>query len=55
MRDEGLLDSALARPGNQFEPIDEIQTMLSLASGEITDQEFADWVRTNCKKYIPQT
>jgi hypothetical protein len=37
------------------ERIDEIQTIESLASGEITEQEFADWLRTNCRKYIPQT
>lgn len=100
IRDEGLLDSALARPRNQFaydqsadisqlaaacgfglaknhafldgnkriafiatelflrlnglrlatEPLDEIRTMLSLASGEITEQEFAAWIRAHCKK-----
>jgi len=103
MRDEGLLDSALARPRNQFnynpnadlaqlaaaygfglaknhafvdgnkriafiatalflrlnglrlatERLDEIQTMLNLASGLITEEQFAAWIRTNCGKLKP--
>jgi len=103
MRDEGLLDSALARPRNQFnynpsaglaqlaaaygfglaknhafvdgnkriafiatalflrlnglrlatERLDEIQTMLNLASGLITEEHFAAWIRTNCGKPKP--
>jgi death-on-curing protein len=105
MRDEGLLDSALARPRNQFiydpnadiaklaaaygfglaknhafvdgnkriafiatalflrlngwrlatERLDEIQTMLNLASGEITEGQFAAWIRANCEKSKPES
>jgi len=105
MRDQGLLDSALARPRNQFiyDPnadiaklaaaygfglaknhafvdghkriafiatalflrlngwrlatgrLDEIQTMLNLASGEITEGLFASWIRTNCEKRKPES
>ena len=105
MRDEGLLDSALARPRNQFlyntkvdlarlaaaygfglaknhalvdgnkriafiatalflrlngwrltsERLNEIQTMLDLASGEITEEEFAEWIRANCKPHLSKS
>ena len=105
MRDEGLLDSALARPRNQFlynpsvdvaqlaaaygfglaknhafvdgnkriafiatalflrlngwrlatERLDEIQTMLNLAAGEITEGQFAAWIRANCEKRKPES
>ena len=105
MRDEGLLDSALARPRNQFiyDPnadiaklaaaygfglaknhafvdghkriafiatalflrlngwrlatgrLDEIQTMLNLASGEITEGHFAAWIRANGEKRKPES
>jgi len=105
MHDQGLLDSALARPRNQFiydpnadiaklaaaygfglaknhafvdgnkriafiatalflrlsgwrlatERLDEIQTMLNLASGEITEGLFASWIRTNCEKRKPES
>ncbi len=100
VRDEGLLDSALARPQNRFlyapesdlcelaasygfgitknhpfidgnkraafhsvglflaingceliaDQVDAIQTMLSLAAGEISEEEFAVWVRKNTKR-----
>jgi death-on-curing protein len=99
IRDEGLLDSALARPVNRYgyEPssdipalaasyaygitknhpfvdgnkraafaaagtflmlngleleaseTDAISAMLSLSAGEISEEEFASWVRANCK------
>jgi death-on-curing protein len=105
MRDEGLLDFALARPRNQFvcdpnadiaklaaaygfgsaknhafvdgnkpiafiatalflrlngwrlatERLDEIQTMLNLAGGEITEEQFAAWIRANCEKRKPES
>ena len=105
IRDEGLLDSALARPRNQFiydpnadiaklaaaygfglaknhafvdgnkriafiatalflrlngwrlatERLDEIQTMLNLAGGEITEGQFAAWIRSNCEKRQPES
>ena len=105
MRDEGLLDPALARPRNPFiydpnadiaklaaaygfglaknhafvdgnkriafiatalflrlngwrlatERLDEIQTMLNLASGEITEEQFAAWIRANCEKRQPES
>ena len=105
MRDQGLLDSALARPRKQFiydpnadiaklaaaygfastknhafvdgnkrsafiatalflrlngwrlatERLDEIQTMLNLASGEITEVPFAAWIRTNYEKRKPES
>ena len=100
IRDEGLLDSALARPQNKSlyapesdlselaaaygfgtaknhpfidgnkraafhsvglflaingselvaDQVDAIQTMLSLAAGEISEEEFAAWVRKNTKR-----
>jgi len=103
IRDAGLLDSALARPRNQFlnDPnadvaqlaaaygfglvrnhafvdgnkriafiatvlflrlngwrltsarLDEIQTMLKLASGEIAEEQFAAWIRSNSEKFKP--
>jgi death-on-curing protein len=99
IRDEGLLDSALARPQNKFlyapksdlstlaasygfgiarnhpfidgnkraafhsvglflsingyeliaDQLDAIQTMLSLAAGELNEEAFADWIRKNMK------
>ena len=105
LRDEGLLDSALARARNQFaydpnvdvarlaaaygfglaknhafidgnkriafvatalflrlngfrlvtQRIDEIQTMISLASGEITEEQFAKWIRVNCKPHLSKS
>ena len=105
MCDQGLLDSALARPRNQFiydpnphiaklaaaygfglaknhafvdgnkrlafiatalflrlngwrlatERLDEIQTMLNLASGEITEGQLAAWIRANCEKRKPES
>jgi death on curing protein len=105
MRDQGLLDSALARPRNQFiydpnadiaklaaaygfgpaknhafvdgnkriafiatalffrlngwrlatERLDEIQTLLNLAGGEITQGQFAAWIRANCEKPKPES
>ena len=105
MHDQGLLDSALARPRNQFiydpnadiaklaaaygfglaknhafvdgnkriafvatvlflplngwrlatERLDEIQTMLNLASGEITEGQFAAWIRANCERRKPES
>ena len=102
MRDEALLDPALARPQNRFlydaeadtaqvaaaygfglthnhpfvdgnkrvafvviglflllngytlvsDRIDEIQTMFSLAAGKISEDEFADWLRTH-SRHLP--
>lgn len=99
IRDEGLLDSALARPQNRFhyapesdlfelaasygygiaknhpfidgnkraafhsiglflsingcelvaDQLDAIQTMLSLAAGELSEEQFAVWIRKNAK------
>jgi death on curing protein len=99
IRDEGLLDSALARPQNRFryapesdlfelaasygyeiarnhpfidgnkraafhsiglflsingcelvaDQLDAIQTMLSLAANELSEEQFADWIRKNAK------
>ena len=99
IRDEGLLDSALARPQNRFlyapdsdlfelaasygfgiaknhpfidgnkraafhsvglflsingyeliaDQLDAIQTMLSLAAGELSEEEFAVWIRNHTK------
>jgi death-on-curing protein len=99
IRDEGLLDSALARPLNRFlyapesdlfelaasygfgiaknhpfidgnkraalhsvglflsinkyemvaDQLDAIQTMLSLAAGELSEEDFAAWIRKNSK------
>jgi death on curing protein len=99
IRDEGLLDSALARPQNRFlyspesdlselaasygfgiaknhpfidgnkraafhsvglflsingyqliaDQLDAIQTMLNLAAGNLNEQQFAAWIRTNTK------
>ena len=100
IRDEGLLDSALSRPRNQYlynpdadipqlaaaygfglvknhafvdgnkriafvatalflrlngwrlatQRVDEIQTMLSLATGELSEEQFAAWIRANSEK-----
>jgi death on curing protein len=102
LRDAALLDSALARPVNQYlyhsaadvaqlaaaygfglaknhsfadgnkriafiatalflrrnghrlvsEPIDEIRTMLALAAGEVSEEEFAAWIRSHMKAGI---
>jgi death-on-curing protein len=32
------------------DPVDEIQTMLSLAAGELSEEEFAVWVKKNTKR-----
>jgi death-on-curing protein len=37
------------------ERIDEIQTMLNLASGEIAEGRFAAWIRANCEKRKPES
>ena len=37
------------------ERLDEIQTMLNLASGEITEGQFAAWIRANCEKRKPES
>jgi death-on-curing protein len=105
MRGQGLLDSALARPRNQFiydpnadiaklaaaygfglaknyafvdgnkriafiatalflrlngwrlatERLDEIRAMLNLAGGEISEGQFAAWIRANCEKRKPES
>lgn len=102
LRDPALLDSALARPVNQYlynpaadlaqlaaaygfglaknhpfadgnkriafiatalfvrsngyrlisEPIDEIRTMLSLAAGELSEEELASWLRTHTETVL---
>lgn len=50
MRDEGLLDSAWARPLNLAAYGEPTQTdatlaMLAVAAGEVTEAQFADWIR----------
>jgi death on curing protein len=37
------------------ERLDEIQTMLNLASGEITEGQLAAWIRANCEKCKPES
>jgi prophage maintenance system killer protein len=41
--------------GLATERLDEIQTMLTLASGEITEEQFAAWIRANCEKRLPES
>jgi prophage maintenance system killer protein len=37
------------------ERLDEIQTMLNLAGGEISEGQFAAWIRANCEKRKPES
>ena len=54
LRDEGLLDSALARPLNRYRltatQADTTITMLAVADGSITEEAFADWIRQKSGK-----